>query len=92
MTHTLKPAAGFPADFAWGVATAAYQIEGAPTADGKGPSVWDMFCGKPGAIWNGQRGDTACEHYTRWATDVALMKELGIKAYRLVSLKYSFRK
>jgi beta-glucosidase len=82
METNLRPANGFPPDFAWGVATAAYQIEGAPTADGKGPSVWDMFCGKPGAIWGAQRGDVACDHYARWKEDIALMKELGIKAYR----------
>ena len=72
----------FPTDFTWGVASAAYQIEGAPSEDGKGPSVWDMFCRKPGAIWQGQNGDVACEHYHRWRDDVGLMKDLGIKAYR----------
>jgi len=72
----------FGKDFAWGVASAAYQIEGAAAEDGKGPSVWDMFCRKPGAIWNGQTGDIACDHYHRWREDVQLMKELGIKAYR----------
>ena len=74
--------AAFPRDFAWGVASASYQIEGSPTADGKGPSVWDMFCRKPGAIWGGQTGDTACDGYRRWREDVRLMKELGIRAYR----------
>jgi beta-glucosidase len=74
--------AAFPRTFAWGVASASYQVEGSPTADGKGPSVWDMFCRKPGAIWGGQTGDTACDGYRRWRGDVALMKELGIKAYR----------
>jgi beta-glucosidase len=72
----------FPADFAWGVASASYQIEGSPTADGKGPSVWDMFCRKPGAIWGGQTGDVACDGYRLWREDVRLLKELGIKAYR----------
>src|SRR5471030_2925136 len=73
----------FPSDFTWGVAAASYQIEGAPVEDGKGLSVWDMFCQKPGAIWQGQNADIACDHYHRWREDVALMKELGIKAYRL---------
>ncbi len=75
-------AAAFPRTFAWGVASASYQVEGSPTADGKGPSVWDMFCRKPGAIWAGQTGDTACDGYRRWREDVRLMKELGIGAYR----------
>jgi beta-glucosidase len=78
--HETKTA--FPAGFAWGVATAAYQVEGGVNEDGRGPSTWDMFCGKPGAIWGGQRGDVACDHYHRWRDDVRLMKELGIKAYR----------
>ena len=72
----------FPKDFTWGVASAAYQIEGAPVEDGKGPSVWDMFSRKPGAIWRNQTGDVACDHYHRFREDVALMKELGIRAYR----------
>ena len=73
----------FPADFTWGVAAASYQIEGAWDEDGKGPSVWDMFCRKPGAIYQGQNGDVACDHYHRWREDIRLMKELGVKAYRL---------
>ena len=72
----------FGREFVWGVASAAYQVEGAAIEDGKGPSVWDMFCRRPGAIWRGQNGDVACDHYHRWREDVALMKELGIKAYR----------
>ena len=72
----------FPTGFTWGVASASYQIEGAPSEDGKGPSVWDMFCRKPGAVWQGQNGDVACDHYHRWQEDVRLMKDLGIKAYR----------
>ena len=78
----MKKSAGFSDSFVWGVASAAYQIEGAATADGKGPSVWDMFCRKPGTIWGGQNGDVACDHYHRYATDVTLMGELGIRAYR----------
>ncbi len=72
----------FPAGFAWGVATAAYQIEGAVTEDGRGESVWDTFCRRPGAIRDGQTGDVADDHYHRWPEDVALMAALGIGAYR----------
>ena len=53
----------FPEAFVWGVATSSFQIEGAPAADGKGPSIWDSFCSKPGAIADGSNGDVACEHY-----------------------------
>ena len=73
----------FPKGCVWGAATAAYQIEGAARGDGKGPSVWDMMCRRPGAIWNGQTGDVACDHYHRWREDVALMKGLGLRGYRL---------
>lgn len=73
----------FKKDFAWGVATAAYQIEGAAMDDGRGLSVWDMMCRKPGAIKNGENGIVACDHYHRYKEDVKLMKELGIKAYRM---------
>ena len=72
----------FPQDFVWGAATAAYQIEGAACEDGKGLSVWDMMCLKPGAIWEGQSGDIACDHYHRYREDVALMKQVALKAYR----------
>ncbi len=72
----------FPAGFAWGVATAAYQIEGAVHEDGRGDSVWDTFCRQPGAIRDGQSGDVADDHYHRWPEDVALMADLGIGAYR----------
>lgn len=72
----------FPHDFAWGVATSAYQIEGAVAEDGRGPSVWDLFVKRPGAIYEGQTGDVACDHYHRYKEDVALMKRLGAKAYR----------
>jgi len=79
------PGAGetdFPADFLFGAAAAAYQIEGAPFTDGKGPSVWDDFVRRRGRIAGGDRGDTACDHYRLWKADVALMKELGLQAYR----------
>ncbi len=74
---------GFPEDFVWGVSTASYQIEGAAYEDGKGLSVWDVFCRRPGAVWSGHTGDVACDHYHRWRDDVALMQSLGIPAYRL---------
>lgn len=72
----------FPADFVWGAATSAYQIEGAVDADGRGASIWDRFSRQPGAIHGGDTGDAACDHYRRWREDVALMKELGLSSYR----------
>jgi beta-glucosidase len=73
----------FPSGFVWGAAAAAYQIEGAVDQDGRGPSVWDTFCRKDGAIFSGHTGDVACDHYHRWRDDVRLMKDLGLQAYRL---------
>jgi beta-glucosidase len=72
----------FPKDFIWGTATSSYQIEGAWQQDGKGPSIWDAFCMIPGKIKNQENGKLACDHYHRWREDIALMKEMGIKAYR----------
>lgn len=72
----------FPDGFLWGAATAAHQIEGSPMADGAGPSIWTRFAHTPGMMLNGDTGDVACDHYTRWKSDVALMKSLGLKAYR----------
>ena len=72
----------FPSGFLWGVATAAYQIEGAVAEDGRHASTWDTFCRKPGAIRDGHTGDVAADHYHRWPEDVALMADLGITAYR----------
>jgi len=71
-----------PKDFLWGFATASYQIEGAPTADGRGPSIWDTFCKIPGKIADGSSGDVACDSYNRTAEDIALLKLTGAKAYR----------
>jgi beta-glucosidase len=72
----------FPAGFAWGTATASYQIEGAWDEDGKGESIWDRFSHTPGNIANGDTGDVACDHYHRWPEDIGLMAELGLRAYR----------
>jgi beta-glucosidase len=72
----------FPRDFVWGAATAAFQIEGATTADGRGESIWDRFAGTPGKVHNGDTGDPACEHYYRWREDLDLMSSLGLGAYR----------
>jgi len=72
----------FPDGFLWGAATAAHQIEGSPLADGAGPSIWTRFAHTPGMTLNGDTGDVACDHYRRWKEDVALMRELGLKAYR----------
>src|ERR1700680_2238427 len=72
----------FPASFLWGSATSAYQIEGSPLADGAGPSIWQRFAHTPGMTRNGDTGDVACDHYRRFREDIALMRELGLKAYR----------
>ena len=72
----------FPADFLWGAATSAYQIEGSPLADGAGPSIWHEFAHTPGRVRNSDTGDVACDHYHRYREDVALMRELGLNAYR----------
>ena len=72
----------FPAGFVWGFAASAYQIEGAATEDGRGPSIWDTFCRQPGAVVNGDNGDVACDHYHRYRDDARLMGQLGASAYR----------
>jgi beta-glucosidase len=69
-------------DFLWGAATSAYQIEGAVAEDGRAPSIWDTFCQVPGAIDNGDTGEVACDHYHRYPEDIALMRRLGLAAYR----------
>ncbi|MFD5650896.1 GH1 family beta-glucosidase [Streptomyces sp. NPDC127039] len=73
---------GYPGGFVWGVSTSAYQIEGAVTEDGRGRSVWDTFCARPGKVADGGSGAVACDHYHRYREDVASMRELGVDAYR----------
>jgi beta-glucosidase len=72
----------FPKDFHWGAATAAYQIEGAWDADGKGESIWDRFAHTSGRIKHGDTGDVACDSYHRWREDVALLREMNLTSYR----------
>lgn len=70
-------------DFLFGVATASFQIEGGGKEDGRLPSIWDTFCATTGKVLNGDNGDTACDHYHRWAEDVDMIADLGVDAYRL---------
>jgi beta-glucosidase len=72
----------FPTNFVWGVATAAYQIEGAVNEDGRGTSIWDTFSHTPGKVLDGDTGDVACDHYHRWREDLAILRDLGVGAYR----------
>lgn len=72
----------FARHFTWGVATSAYQIEGAANVDGRGASIWDEFCRRPGAIADGSNADVACDHYHRWQADLDLIANLGVDAYR----------
>ena len=72
----------FKEDFLFGVATAAYQIEGAVNEDGRGKTIWDTFCETPGKVARGESGAVANDHYHRYLEDVAIMKQLGVKAYR----------
>jgi beta-glucosidase len=80
--------AALPADFRFGTATAAYQIEGGVDAGGRGPSIWDTFAHTPGRTHRGDTGDIACDHFHRWEADLDLMAELGLPAYRM-SLSWS---
>ncbi|MFF2454859.1 GH1 family beta-glucosidase [Isoptericola sp. NPDC058082] len=80
---TATVARTFPADFLWGTATAAYQIEGAAAEGGRGPSIWDTYSRTPGRTRDGDTGDVACDHYHRWAEDVDHLDRLGVGAYRL---------
>jgi len=81
MSHRV-PFCPFPPDFLWGAATAAFQVEGATKEGGRGPSVWDEFCRRPGAIAEDQNGDRSTDHYHLYKQDVALMKGMGLRAYR----------
>ena len=83
-----RPDPSFPPDFLWGCATASYQIEGAVKADGRGATIWDVFSHTPGRVANGDTGDVACDSYHRYEEDIALLRQLGVKAYRL-SLAWS---
>ena len=80
MAKTAKT--GWPKHFVWGVSTSSYQVEGAVAEDGRAPSIWDTRCRTAGKIANGDTGDVACDHYHRYPEDIALMKRLGIDAYR----------
>ena len=82
MYQPIEPTAQFPKDFVWGVATSAFQIEGAAALDGKGESIWDRFCRVPGAIADHSNGDIACDHYHRLDEDLNLIAALGVDAYR----------
>lgn len=73
----------FPEDFIWGTATASFQVEGAAHEDGREDSIWDVYCRQPGKIADGSNGDVACDQYHRYPEDIALMKRMGVGAYRL---------
>jgi beta-glucosidase len=79
---TNQPTRPFPSDFVWGASTAAYQVEGAALEDGRGESVWDRFAATPGKVRNSETGAIACDFYHRYPDDVALMRELGLDAFR----------
>ncbi len=82
-SETVNPSPdSLPADFVWGAATSSFQIEGHPREGGRLPSIWDDFCRVPGAVDGGDDGLTACESYTRWPQDLALVRQLGLGAYR----------
>lgn len=82
MAPTQELAQRFPKDFLFGVATAAYQIEGAAKEDGRKPSIWDAFSKMPGRVYQRHTGDVACDHYHRFESDLDLIKSLGVGAYR----------
>jgi beta-glucosidase len=77
-----RNAHGTGPDFTWGVSTSSFQIEGAAHVEGRGDSIWDVYCRQPGKVKNGDTGDVACDHYHRFREDIALMRELGVGAYR----------
>src|SRR5579859_3289165 len=78
----MAPLPKFPDGFLWGASTSSYQIEGAAREDGRGTSIWDTFSHQPGRTQGGDTGDVACDHYHRWAEDVALLADAGLNAYR----------
>src|SRR6266702_2249586 len=82
----------FPAGFVWGTATSSYQVEGAVNEDGRGASIWDRFVRIPGKIEDGSTGDRANEHYHRYKEDIALIRELGCKAYRFSVVSVPLKK
>jgi len=82
MSTVVELAHRFPADFKFGVATAAYQIEGSTREDGRKPSIWDAFSHMPGRVFEGHTGDVACDHYNRWESDLDLIASLNLDAYR----------
>jgi len=82
MDAPTRLASRFPAGFLWGVATSAFQIEGALDSDGRGRSIWEDFCEQPGAVERGETGAVACDHYHRWKDDLALIHDLGVNSYR----------
>jgi beta-glucosidase len=73
----------FPEDFLWGASTAAYQIEGAASEGGRGPSIWDTFSATPGKTFEGDTGEVACDHYHRWREDFDIAESIGLRAYRM---------
>ena len=73
----------FPSDFLWGAATAAYQVEGAASEDGRGASIWDTFSHTSGKTHNGDTGDIACDFYHRYPSDIEIIENLGLKGFRL---------
>jgi beta-glucosidase len=83
MTDSHADPSAFPEGFRWGVATAAYQIEGGAREGGRGPSIWDSFAHTPGLTRDGDTGDVACDHYHRWESDLDLLTELGVTDYRM---------
>jgi beta-glucosidase len=83
IAETRASAPAFPRNFQWGCATSAYQIEGAASEDGRGPSIWDTFCHTPGNTFHGETGDTADNSYRLYKQDIALLHNLGVKAYRM---------
>jgi beta-glucosidase len=81
-TEDLKLDLKFPADFVWGASTSSYQIEGGANEDGRGKSIWDIYCRTPGRVKNGDTGDVACDHYHRYREDIDLIARGGFRAYR----------